>query len=329
MVTKAGVPSNKVVVGVTSYGRSFQMTTPGCYGEMCTFTGPESGAKPGPCTGTAGYISDAEIKQIIASGRVNENFFDPKSHSNILVCELTALFMRFPHPHPPWRRERQRLTLCLDDNDQWASWMDDSVKSTRTDLYKFYSLGGITDWAVDLQEFQPDPVVEGWDVFKLQVKLGSDPYIKGERTGNWTEMHCTDPAVVGQLDFTPDQRWRMLDCDSAWRDAVEVWKTYHKPNRVRFTVSLWDTFHGTQVGHCQTLTDGTNCDHTVLCAEHKGSGPAAYEIMNSLIIIHQVWEHLRRGMPMFGLQIPPPTRQKPNYQNCLECLSWSVLTKQH
>ncbi|KAH8703525.1 glycoside hydrolase superfamily [Talaromyces proteolyticus] len=35
MITKAGIPSVHVVIGVTSYGRSFQMTTEGCYTEMC------------------------------------------------------------------------------------------------------------------------------------------------------------------------------------------------------------------------------------------------------------------------------------------------------
>lgn len=54
MITKAGVPSHKVIVGVTSYGRSFQMTTPGCYSSSCTYTGPTSGAYAGACTRTAG-----------------------------------------------------------------------------------------------------------------------------------------------------------------------------------------------------------------------------------------------------------------------------------
>lgn len=39
MITKAGVPSNKVIVGVTSYGRSFQMVDPSCTGPDCLFTG--------------------------------------------------------------------------------------------------------------------------------------------------------------------------------------------------------------------------------------------------------------------------------------------------
>lgn len=70
MITKAGVASNKVVVGVTSYGRSFHMSERGCRGEMCTFTGDArtSHAKRGKCTDTAGYIANAEINEIIAKG---------------------------------------------------------------------------------------------------------------------------------------------------------------------------------------------------------------------------------------------------------------------
>ncbi|WKT41919.1 Chitinase II [Fusarium oxysporum f. sp. vasinfectum] len=44
MVAKAGVEARKLVVGVSSYGRSFKMSSARCKGPMCTFTGPESGA---------------------------------------------------------------------------------------------------------------------------------------------------------------------------------------------------------------------------------------------------------------------------------------------
>lgn len=50
MITKAGVPSNKIVVGFASYARSFQMVDPSCTGPNCPFTGSESGATPGSCT---------------------------------------------------------------------------------------------------------------------------------------------------------------------------------------------------------------------------------------------------------------------------------------
>jgi GH18 family chitinase len=47
IIAKAGVPSNKVVVGVSSYGRSFGMMDPSCRGPMCTYAGPTSGALSG------------------------------------------------------------------------------------------------------------------------------------------------------------------------------------------------------------------------------------------------------------------------------------------
>ncbi|KAL4865610.1 hypothetical protein BDV12DRAFT_200020 [Aspergillus spectabilis] len=65
MVTKVGVPSNMTIVGVSSYGPSLEVTTPGCWTEQCKYMGPESGAFAGRCTTTAGYISDYEIGEIL------------------------------------------------------------------------------------------------------------------------------------------------------------------------------------------------------------------------------------------------------------------------
>ncbi|KAI7973519.1 hypothetical protein EIK77_004125 [Talaromyces pinophilus] len=124
MITKAGVPSNMIAVGVTSYGRSFQMTTPGCYSEMCTYTGPESGALPGPCTNTAGYLGNGEINQIIAQNGSGLLQFQDDSFSNIVVY----------------------------GGDQWISYMDDSNKASRTSMYQSLSFGGVADWAIDLQQ---------------------------------------------------------------------------------------------------------------------------------------------------------------------------------
>lgn len=35
MITQAGVPTNKLMIGVTSYGRSFEMSNPGCIDSSC------------------------------------------------------------------------------------------------------------------------------------------------------------------------------------------------------------------------------------------------------------------------------------------------------
>jgi GH18 family chitinase len=76
MVTKAGVPNHKVIVGISSYGRSFQMTDTSCSGPMCTYTGPASGAEHGKCTETGGYIANGEIKALMAEGRVTKQWTD-------------------------------------------------------------------------------------------------------------------------------------------------------------------------------------------------------------------------------------------------------------
>ncbi|KAF3160006.1 hypothetical protein TWF788_003433 [Orbilia oligospora] len=132
MITKAGIPSNKVIVGVSSYGRSFKMTKAGCTGPMCTFTGPASGAMPGRCTGTRGYISNAEINEILRLNPSAKKLYDTESTSDIVVF----------------------------NNTEWVAYMDDKNKAGRTGWYRSsLNMGGITDWAVDLQAFVSRPPV--------------------------------------------------------------------------------------------------------------------------------------------------------------------------
>ncbi|RGP69672.1 killer toxin subunits alpha beta [Fusarium sporotrichioides] len=130
MITKAGVPSHKILVGVSSYARSFKMSKLGCEGPDCTFQGArnQSPAKPGICTETAGYISDAEILQIIRNagadfdGSTYRSYYDASSDSDIFVY----------------------------DDWEWAAWMSPTTKDRRKDYYKSLNMGGTTDWAIDL-----------------------------------------------------------------------------------------------------------------------------------------------------------------------------------
>ena len=113
---------------------------------MCTYTGGESGAYPGPCTGTAGYIADAEINAILGgtgtwktpSGALQpissySSDFDEDSHSNIAVYEST----------------------------QWVAYMDKNIKADRKALYKGLNFAGIIDWAIDLQGYGADTIGSG------------------------------------------------------------------------------------------------------------------------------------------------------------------------
>jgi chitinase len=172
MITKAGVPSNQIIVGVTSYGRSFQMTTAGCYTELCTYTGPLSGAYAGLCTQTPGYIANAEINSIldgngtVTSGNgsavdVGTNFLtylDSNSYSNIVVY----------------------------DDTQWVGYMDNDNKASREQVYIDLNFCGWSDWAIDLQTYDGD--------------IGNNETVVYVSPSIWTEpgvvAQCTPPCIL-------------------------------------------------------------------------------------------------------------------------------------
>lgn len=174
------------------------MAEAGCYGPDCTYLGSADDlqAAVGPCMQTTGYIANTEIQAILTnSSRINQNFIDPDSNTNILIY----------------------------DDTQWVGWMSDGVKSSRTALYKGLSMGGTTDWATDLQQYNDAPFVSsGWPVFINAVVAGADPSEEGSRTGNWTSLNCNDPAVQDQLFMAPALQWSELDASNAWSDAINI-----------------------------------------------------------------------------------------------------------
>nr|WMS58911.1 chitinase POCH-4/2021 [Penicillium ochrochloron] len=126
MITKAGVASTNIVVGVPSYGRSFGMVDPACTGPECQFTGTNtsSTADEGRCTRVAGMIANAEIYEMLTLEEQNTTYYDQSSDSNVIV----------------W-------------NDTWAAFMNDDTLASRTSYYKSLNFGGTVDWAVDLIAF--------------------------------------------------------------------------------------------------------------------------------------------------------------------------------
>ena len=199
MITKAGVPSNQVVIGVTSYGRSFQMTTAGCSTDMCTYTGPSSGAYAGVCTGTPGYISNAEIDSILAGngtilsgdgvilnvvGNVT-TYLDANSYSNIVVY----------------------------DDTQWIGYMDDDNKAVRELLYQDLNFGGVTDWALDLQIYGTNLSEEdgGGSIVYIDPIIFLEP--NPEVAGNPPCILVIPPSTMPTpttISFAPINTWMVV-----------------------------------------------------------------------------------------------------------------------
>lgn len=287
LITKAGVPGNKVVVGVTSYGRSFNMAQAGCWGAGCTYTGTrlESHATPGRCTGTGGYLADAEIAEIISggthakrdSGRVVTKFLDTSSNSDVLVYDKT----------------------------QWVAYMSENTKRVRMQLYASLGFAGTTDWASDLQAWNEAPrPAKSWDSFITLASSGNNPKEDTETNfGTWKSYDCQHVAISefgrrGGADggpMTPAERWKALDTDNAWKEVVHTWSLIDKPRNPRaldFSGSVEQTLRMGSSMNCHSFKSGTDhCDGAVTCdkgADGAFSGPAAQLIWNSLQKIHEV-----------------------------------------
>jgi hypothetical protein len=123
MITKAGVPSNKIIMGLPRYGRSFKMISPGCTGPMCTYAGPASGAAPGRCTGTQGYISNFEIREIISTKSGVQQF-----------------------------KTEEGDEIVVYDGTEWVGWMTPQKYDERSSWFRGLNMGGTSDWAIDLEE---------------------------------------------------------------------------------------------------------------------------------------------------------------------------------
>ncbi|KAJ6073194.1 hypothetical protein N7467_011279 [Penicillium canescens] len=126
MITKAGVPNSKIVAGLASYGRSFGMVDPACFGPECKFTGPKSTAMPGRCTQTPGYIANAEIQEWLQGDQNITTYFD----------------------------EVSRSTISYSANGTWVAYTDENERNNRiTDWWYNRTVLGTSLWAMDLNDF--------------------------------------------------------------------------------------------------------------------------------------------------------------------------------
>ncbi|KAL1866812.1 hypothetical protein VTK73DRAFT_4511 [Phialemonium thermophilum] len=252
MVTKAGVPANKVVVGVASYGRSFKMTRAGCTGPQCTFEGDarNSKAKPGVCMRTAGYISQAEIDQILANDKSARQYVDDDSDSNILVYGET----------------------------EWVAFMSGKTRASRERTYKGYNFGGTAEWAVDLRAFQATEGALPGIFVEISEHNGMCPW-------KFPAIDCLNPGVVYSIELTRAQRWHNVSADCAWHDFLAYWNTAGRESwPLRSSHAMERFFGGTESFDCQFLKDDNDCNSDHVCNEYQlegSSGPGGWFVLQS------------------------------------------------
>ncbi|KAF5664957.1 killer toxin alpha beta [Fusarium heterosporum] len=160
MITKAGVPAEKVIIGIASYGRSFRMADKSCTGPRCHFTGSfsVSDAEPGQCTNTGGYISNAELDEIwqMAGDNVEgisaKRWYDATTDSDIMTYGTQGNGMT-----------------------DWVAYMSDKTKRERVLWIKLLNFGGTTDWAIDLAGYFEGPSTKG-----------------GSSNGGWSDFKADD-----------------------------------------------------------------------------------------------------------------------------------------
>ncbi|KAI3101952.1 CAZyme family GH18 [Penicillium roqueforti] len=198
MITKAGVSPSKVVVGIASYGRSFGMEDPSCTDPECLFTGPNSTATEGDCTGTAGYISQAELAKLTTSGLTRRSvatWYDDTSDSDMMTY----------------------------GDGTWVAYMKDSTKSSRINRYASYGFLGTVEWALDLTNFvltaaeadATSNITAAEDAFTAALSLS------GYNTSNFETYNLTLLAskLVGWHGCDPLQKKEIY---SGWQQSWEI-----------------------------------------------------------------------------------------------------------
>ncbi|KAI8179378.1 hypothetical protein K4K52_002299 [Colletotrichum sp. SAR 10_76] len=191
MLTKAGVSADKIIVGVTSYGRSFRMADKSCTGHNCLFTGSRtvSEAEPGICTDTGGYISNAELDQIFTFAEEGEPGYEAKRWHD-----------------GPTNSDIMTYGTMGNGMTDWVAYMSDTTKSTRSDWIKGLNFGGTTDWAIDLLNFLGAPegqeggfTVDGGENLECNSETWPTNLDALEKNIDNVPPHCRSMALLNVL----------------------------------------------------------------------------------------------------------------------------------
>ncbi|RLV89494.1 hypothetical protein JA1_005126 [Spathaspora sp. JA1] len=121
MMVKSGINTRKLYGGVANYTRTYKLADTNCITYGCSFTGPESGAEPGPLSNSPGVMTERELLKISNNSKTNIDSW----------CEISTY-----------------------NTDNWASWMKATRRSKLVDWYKYIGLGGSALWAANYENIE-------------------------------------------------------------------------------------------------------------------------------------------------------------------------------
>ncbi|KAK2590532.1 hypothetical protein QQS21_011782 [Conoideocrella luteorostrata] len=119
---RAGIPPSKLALGFGFYGRAFTLADSSCITPGCLFS---SGAKPGVCTGTSGYLSYYEVQDILSKNKDLKPVYDK---------DAAVKYMTF-------------------DKNQWISYDDSDTFADKIKWAKKIGFSGSLIWASDLDDY--------------------------------------------------------------------------------------------------------------------------------------------------------------------------------
>lgn len=108
----ASIKSDKLILGLGYYGRSFTLQNPSCKKVGCKFSGS---GKACPCTKAPGILAWFEIQQIIAQNPKNKPIFDSSSMSKILTWNSNQ-WVAYDDEQTFGMRRRYAREHCLKGN---------------------------------------------------------------------------------------------------------------------------------------------------------------------------------------------------------------------
>ncbi|KAJ1941898.1 hypothetical protein FBU59_003366, partial [Linderina macrospora] len=119
ILERAGVTSDKILMGLGFYGRSYKMADPKCSTTGCKFIDESA---PGKCSSSAGFLSYAEIAELKSTA--SDIRYDQEATVNAMVYG-DSNYVSYDDPASLKRKVLKAKELCLAGTAMWAINMDD------------------------------------------------------------------------------------------------------------------------------------------------------------------------------------------------------------